>query len=139
MRPPGCAGPVLSGAARKMTRHVQQPVAVQPAAEERGVVGGGVALDEGEIDQAVGGEARVERDVEEAAVFALKGGGRAGDRPAGSGAFLVAKQVGRPLAQQHAAVGQERERPGVPEAAGDGVDHVGSGCPPGGRRCGGRW
>ena len=96
----------------------------QRAAGHGGVVHAAVArLGVAPVDQLVGGEFRIERHVEQAALAARVHGRQPGDRLRLGAVGIHHPQPARPLGHEHPAVGQERYPPRVLQALGH-RDHV---------------
>ena len=127
----------VEGLGHQQVLHVAQRVTVQPAPRQGGRAAAVVVpLGVGEIDQPVVGEVRMERHVHQAAVAVVPH-----FRHAGNGArveLVIANQAQPAVAldNQHSAVRQERDAPGVRQPAGHdadadlvllgGVDHPGA-------------
>ena len=95
---------------------------VEPRARHRGAAAAVGGIGEAEIDRPVLRVIAVEDDVEQSALSAREDRRQAFDC---GRQFSVARddaQPSRPFGDQHAAVGQEGERPGVDEPARDGLD-----------------
>ncbi len=107
----------LQGRCRPQRQESDEAVALEPGAGEPCAVRARGAVRVAEVDEAVLGKARVGAHVEEAALAAREHPRHAPD--AGDRAPRNPPQAAAPLRHQRAAIGQEGDRPGVVEPAGD--------------------
>ena len=117
-RAPVDAGPHLRLLAPDHPRVLEAGLA-EPAARHRRAGPARAGLGERQVDQAVLGEARAERDVEEASLADRMDGRHASERRRQCAVASDQPEPARPLGDQQAPVGQERESPGMLEPAGD--------------------
>ena len=112
-------GRVLVGLADQDLFETGKRRPVETGAPDREAVGAAGALGVGEIDLAIGGEVRVENDVEEPALVPHVGVRHPGDGRGGEPAVANDAQAALPLRDEQVSAGQKSQRPGKGQPLGN--------------------